>query len=211
MQSPIYTNNYRRNLELFWRRYYTNWSIPSGYHVHHIKPKCTFEDKTDPRIHHPKNLIALHPDDHVSIHKCRGDAIVEKFIFVGGHKHTQETKDKISIAGTGKKRTSAARQRISNAKIGNKNPMFGQTPSDETIQKRKNSRKGYQHSQKTKDKIGAKTKGRTHSEETKAKIRAARAKQVMSHRSDKTKKKMSESAKLRELKKKQDRIDLCRD
>ncbi len=68
-----YTKNYRRNLELYWRQYYPIWAIPKGYHVHHIKPKCTFKDKDDLRIHHPRNLIALHPDDHVTIHVLRGD------------------------------------------------------------------------------------------------------------------------------------------
>ena len=211
MQTPIYTENYRRNLILFWQQYYPNWKIPNGYHVHHIKPICTFEDKGDPRIHHPQNLIALHPDDHVSIHNCRGDTVTNKFIFIGGHKQTQATKDKISIAGKGKKRNNITKKRISEAKLGSKNPMFGIVPTAETIQKRKDSRKGYVHSEETKNKIGAKSKGRTHSEETKQKIRVARAKQVMACRSDATKMKMSKSAKLRELKKKQARTELCQD
>lgn len=76
MSTPSYTNNYRRNLELYWRQFCPQWTIPVGFHVHHIKPKVTFENKDDPRIHHPRNLIALHPDDHLLIHKLRGDKFV---------------------------------------------------------------------------------------------------------------------------------------
>ncbi len=95
--------NYRRNLELYWRQLYPNWEIPAGYHVHHIKPKCTFEDKANTRINHPSNLIALHPDDHASIHKCRGDKhISTQFIIsVVGRVMSAESKDKISKARLG--------------------------------------------------------------------------------------------------------------
>jgi len=69
-----------------------------GYHVHHIKPKSTFEDKNDPQIHHPRNLIALHPDDHISIHKCRGDKQSMNFIraIKPGYKHSSKTLLKMS-------------------------------------------------------------------------------------------------------------------
>lgn len=81
-----YTLNYKQNLINFWRQFYPSWTVPEGFHVHHIKPKCTFEDSDDPRIHHPSNLIELHPDDHVSIHKCRGDKTTAAFIRVAGAK-----------------------------------------------------------------------------------------------------------------------------
>jgi len=76
--------NYRKNLITYWRQYHPDYQIPAGYHVHHIKPRCTFKDKNDPSINHPSNLIALHPDDHYSIHRCRGDKYVNGFLSVGG-------------------------------------------------------------------------------------------------------------------------------
>ncbi len=93
-----YTNNYRRNLELYWRQFYPNWTIPKGYHVHHIKPKGEFKDKNDPRIHHPRNLIALHPDDHITIHECRGDNFLGKLglLALKNYSHSDITTNKIS-------------------------------------------------------------------------------------------------------------------
>lgn len=76
MSNIIYSStNYRKNLELYWQQYYPNWSIPDGFHVHHIMPRKAAEKLgwTEEQINHPKNLIALHYDDHVSIHKNRGD------------------------------------------------------------------------------------------------------------------------------------------
>jgi len=76
MTTPIYSKiNYRKNITMYWQQYFPNWAIPKGFHVHHIKPKGTFEDKNAPFMHHPKNLIALHPDDHASIHISRGDIV----------------------------------------------------------------------------------------------------------------------------------------
>ena len=103
MTTPIYTNNYRSNLTKFWQQYYPNWTIPNGYHVHHIKPKSTFSDPNDPRIHHPKNLITLHPDDHASIHKCRGDKYLSNNFITSivGRKDSIETRIKKSISTSG--------------------------------------------------------------------------------------------------------------
>ena len=46
-------------------------------------PQCTFFND-DSFKHHPKNLIALHPDDHLSIHKCRGDVLACNFLYIKG-------------------------------------------------------------------------------------------------------------------------------
>lgn len=141
--TTIYTKKYRQNLINYWRQFYPNWSIPEGYHVHHIKPKCLFEDKNDFRIHHPRNLIALHPDDHISIHRCRGDAFVDVisnspiFSITGikrkpftdehkrklreanlGKKQSPETIEKRVKLNTGKKRSKEQCERISEGKTG---------------------------------------------------------------------------------------------
>ena len=105
----LYSNNHRHNLTIYWRQFYPNWTIPKGYHVHHIKPKCTFADKNDPRIHHPRNLIALHPDDHQTIHRCRGDHQLANGILSVRHAiRTTEHTEKIAAANRGKKRTEPA-------------------------------------------------------------------------------------------------------
>ena len=109
MSKPIYTKNYRRNLELYWQQFYSLYKIPVGYHVHHIKPKSVFENKDDLAVHHPRNLIALHPDDHWAIHRCRGDVQIKGWIFsIAGRKgiktgpHSEERKQNISKAKKGK-------------------------------------------------------------------------------------------------------------
>jgi len=90
MTTTIYTNNHRLNLTRYWQQHYPNWSIPIGFVVHHIKPQ------SEGGSHNPKNLIALHPDDHVSIHKCRGDKFAHNwFTVMKDYKHSEETKKKI--------------------------------------------------------------------------------------------------------------------
>lgn len=155
-----YTNNYRHNLTCFWRQFYSRWTIPIGYHVHHIKPKCTFANKNDPGIHHPRNLIALHPDDHVSIHSCRGDVLTKNFITStvgriaseeeknkhrgknnGMYKksHTAESCRLISENRKGKcvgndnpAKRPTVRKILSEGKMGDKNPMYNKSPSIDT-------------------------------------------------------------------------------
>ena len=96
----MYSNNYKRNILIYWRQWYPEWNIPEGFHVHHIKPKCTFDNPADPRIHHPRNLIALHPDDHVTIHRLRGDLRSANggFLNMRDYKHSEATKQKMQAA-----------------------------------------------------------------------------------------------------------------
>lgn len=109
--------DYRRNLVLYWRQFYPNWIIPKGYHVHHIKPKSTYADKSDPRINHPRNLIALHPDDHVSIHKLRGDKFVTKsFVSIANAKCSEDHKRNLSRALTDVPKTAMAKMNMKIAK-----------------------------------------------------------------------------------------------
>lgn len=77
--------SYRKNLINYWRQYYPDWEIPKGYHVHHIKPKSL--GGTD----EARNLIALHPDDHVSIHLLRGDRYVKgRLLTMKNYKKTRQ-------------------------------------------------------------------------------------------------------------------------
>lgn len=140
MNKIAYTTNHRRNLVLYWRQFNPQWCIPPGYHVHHIKPKCTFANKDDPRIHHPSNLIALHPDDHVSIHRNRGDKFVsEHFIWhIAGKRWTEESKLKISKTRMGHIVTAETRKKLSIANT-------GKVVSDETKQKIRDANLGKKH------------------------------------------------------------------
>jgi group I intron endonuclease len=52
-----------------------------------------------------------------------------------GKTHTEETKKKISENNMGKKRTAEAKKNISLAKMGDKNPMYGKAHSEEEKQK----------------------------------------------------------------------------
>lgn len=94
MSTPIYSKtNYKQNIILYWQQYFPQYQIPKGYHVHHIYPKslCKQEGWTEEQIHHPKNLIVLHPDDHQSIHLCRGDKrALGGFLSIKGLTRSQE-------------------------------------------------------------------------------------------------------------------------
>jgi hypothetical protein len=84
---PIYhPTNYRKNFITYWRQWHPQFIIPKGYVIHHKHPQslCKQEGWTLEDTNHPRNLIALHPDDHVTIHRCRGDKISDTFINVCG-------------------------------------------------------------------------------------------------------------------------------
>lgn len=129
MSTPIYNNNYRRNLKLYWQQYIPNWNIPKGYHVHHIKPQSVGG------THHPKNLIALHPDDHFTIHKLRGDRYINTgFLtitnqhgvnnpFYNKH-HSDKTKQYLRTINLGRKHTKMTKQKISESSLGKHHHYF---------------------------------------------------------------------------------------
>ena len=181
MSTPIYTKtNYRKNLTLYWQQYFPKWIMPKGYHVHHIKPKCTFEDKDDTAIHHPKNLIALHPDDHASIHKCRGDKdLSPTFItsIVGRvYTPTQATKDKISETMKGRPAHNKGVPHSNETKLKMSISQHNRPDvTNETRRKLSNAITGKKHSVKTKKKMSI----------------------LKQNMTAETKKKMSESAKNR--------------
>ena len=167
-----YTNNYRRNLELYWQQFYPNWKIPTGFHVHHIKPICTFKDGNDPLMHHPKNLIALHPDDHITIHKCRGDKISNGILIIANRirqPHTEETKQKM-------------RQSHKKRLKGTVSPILGRKHTKTSIDKMVKSSTGVLHSDSTKQKMSIDRKGKDNN-------------MFGKHHSLESKKKMSESRK----------------
>ena len=154
MTNTIYTNNYRSNLTKYWRQFYPNWTIPDGHHVHHIKPKSTFSDPNDPRVHHPRNLIALHPDDHISIHYCRGDKhIANGFLSIRDRKQTEATKIKISNYHSGKSKSKEHRKKLSLVNIGKKLSL-------ETKKKMSLAKTGVIFSDETKRKISEKQLGK---------------------------------------------------
>ena len=168
MSNIEYTTNYRRNLTLYWKQFYPDYTIPAGYHVHHIKPNCTFSDKDDLRIHHPKNLVALHPDDHASMHKCRGDTQLSMpfLTSVTGRIVSAETKAKMSKAQKGKTMSAEARAKMSKAKK-------GRALSEVTKAKLSAAKKGKKRGPMTaeqKQKLSDVNKGKTFSEETRKKL-----------------------------------------
>ena len=153
MRTPIYHKyDHRKNLTLYWRQYFPNYQIPKGYHVHHIKPKSICKQKgwKDERINHPSNLIALHPDDHHSVHKCRGDIVTCNFIKIIGH---QKGKKSTRRNYTHSKET---RNKISKANKGNPSPK---------------GMLGKYHSANTKEKISKSSKGKKNTKEAIAKMK----------------------------------------
>ena len=119
-----------------------------------------------------------------------------------GHKHTDETKAKISAANKGKqnslgyKHSTETRAKQSESKKGRKR-------SDETKSKMSASMKGKKHTDETRAKISAANKGRDVSDGTKAKMSAANKGRPSpmkgKKRSDETKAKMSAAQKGKKL------------
>lgn len=102
MSEPIYhPTDYRKNLVLYWQQFNPVYQIPPGYHVHHIRPRCTYTDPDDPCINHPRNLIALHPDDHQTIHICRGDTNVKGLLSVKDRRCRKLTRQRMSLVRGG--------------------------------------------------------------------------------------------------------------
>ena len=183
MKEPRYTkHNARRNLTLYWRRFYPDWTIPKGFHVHHIKPKCAFTDPNDSRIHHPRNLIALYVDDHVTIHKCRGDKITNgNFIScLKNYTHSQATRDKISASSKGHVPWNKGIPTKDSTKQLISKKLTGLTHTDITKEKIRKAHTGRTFTEESKRKMSKAAKGRVpwnkgkpHSAETKRRISEA--------------------------------------
>jgi len=161
----IYTKNYRQNLILYWRQYYPDYTIPAGFIIHHIRPQSTFINSSDPKIHHPRNLIALHPDDHYSIHKCRGDKMLNKGFITStiGRITSDETKKKISNALIGRPSPLKGRKtpqhvidKLTGRKVGEKQKRLQSLRQ----QGSKNTFYNKRHSVKTKQLMSKQRKGR---------------------------------------------------
>ena len=209
-----YTKNYKANLIMYWQQFYPGWKIPKGYHVHHIKPVCTFEDPTDLRIHHPRNLIALHPDDHSTIHALRGDALAASLIWsMKGRVVSKETKAKMSQTHKTRKRkplSAAHKRKLSKANKGKtyshteaakakmrasaKNRPPRPSVTAETRQKISLANTGHKVTAETRQKISLAKKGRKATNEQRRVQSIAHT--VKTH-SEETKAKMSDSAKNR--------------
>lgn len=207
------TENYKENLILYWQQFYPDWQIPAGYHVHHIKPVCTFEDPNDPKIHHPSNLIALHVDDHTTIHNMRGDKLAASLIWsMKGRVVSEETKSKMSQTHKTRKRKPLSEEHKRKLAKANKGRTFSHTEatkmkmraavrpprqpvSDETRQKLSLANKGRKVTAATRQKISQGNKGRKATDEQRRAQSIART--GKSH-SEETKMKMSESAKRRQ-------------
>jgi len=122
MSNNIYTKPHRKNLVNYWRQFIPNWEIPKGFHVHHIVPRCAGGSDD------AKNLIALHPDDHASIHRLRGDIKEGNLLkmsdtqFKKGHKPSKITRLKMSKSRQGKTPWNKGKKQQSTS--GDKNPSF---------------------------------------------------------------------------------------
>ena len=102
--------------------------IIKGFHVHHIIPRCEFDkfvvDNPNSKLARYGvdwigNLIALHVDDHLLIHKMRGDTVSEKFIGKAnnwlGKKRSAEDTRKMVLRHKGQKRSDESKEKMSKA------------------------------------------------------------------------------------------------
>lgn len=174
--------DYKKNLIAYWRQYYPNWTIPKGYHVHHIKPVCTFEDRSDLMVHHPRNLIALHVDDHITIHELRGDKFTNSGLLrsIAGRKFTKGARLRMARAKLGKKRPPEVIEKIANTNKGKKR----------SAEARKNMSNGQKNmSPAMKEKRSKMLRNRKASDETKKKMSLS---MTGLKRSEESKRRMSE-------------------
>lgn len=145
----MYSYIYRNILAKYWRQFNSLYEIPKGFHVHHIVPQSVAKNKgwTEKQINSPKNLIALHPDDHISIHLNRGDTYMngcwittksdqygKNNPFYGKH-HSDETKKILSQKLKGRNRTDQFKQNVT----GKNNPFYGKKHTDIMLDKMKNT------------------------------------------------------------------------
>jgi hypothetical protein len=114
-------------------------------------------------------LIALHPDDHVAIHKCRGDKFVtESFIRIANAEFSEEHRANLSKAMKGKPKSAEHKRKLSEVNLGKVMP-------DDVKEKIRKGNLGTKKpcSEATRRKI-SKTKtgvpGSKHSEETKKRM-----------------------------------------
>ena len=76
--------NYRLNIIQYWQQFYPDYTIPKGYHVHHIKPKSLAKQEgwSTAKINHPRNLLVVHPVEHQAIHFARGDKLANGMCWI---------------------------------------------------------------------------------------------------------------------------------
>lgn len=107
MPELTYTKtNYRKNIVKFLRQFDPDYSIPKGYHVHHIVPKSEAKRLgwTKEQINHPSNLMVLSPEDHIQIHIDRGDKITKNlFLSMKYYVPDDKHRDNISKSLKGRK------------------------------------------------------------------------------------------------------------
>ena len=183
---------YQRILTKYWRQYYPNYQFPKGFVVHHIIPRC--EGGTDD----PKNLIALHPDDHATIHRCRGDKVSEKFILIGNY-WDEEKRESARKRATGVKQSKETIQK--RMRYGEEHHWYGKTFSEQHRKKLSNSHKGKKLSKDHRDAIRSKLSGRVRTDTerqaiSKAKKGKSNGREGYKHQSN-TLQKMRESTKSR--------------
>jgi group I intron endonuclease len=87
-----------------------------------------------------------------------------------GHKHSTETKRKISAGNTGKFVSEETRKKMSTSKIGDKHPMYHKHRSEESNAKTSNSMIGKTHSREAIIKMSLAKMGHSVSDETRRKI-----------------------------------------
>ena len=133
---------------------------PVKGHKHHIIPRCWFKMMHLPVDNNKDNLVLLSYEDHCTVHKlallCGKDKVIRSKLgwalkrltfghFLGCH-HTEESKDKLSVAHKGKHH------------------------SEETLLKMSESHNGHSVSIETRRKLSASHKGKVMSAEARIKM-----------------------------------------
>lgn len=185
---------------------------------HHILPRCTFEDKSDPRIDDEDNHINLTYREHFIAHQIlwKENPEAEKLFYaywrMCNRKITQATPEEyeearrqLSDSNPGRRHTIEAREKMSSSHRGvplseiHRNSISkslkGYNKSESHRKNLSESLRGRVYSQETRENMSKSHLGKVHTEETKRKISIATSgdsNPFYSHRhSEESKKKMS--------------------
>lgn len=185
---------------------------PEEGQVHHIVPRCWFKHFHQEVDNSISNTVLLSYEDHKLVHQLAYKCAKEPWFYnkmrhastfhfgespMTGHKHTDETKEKLRESHKGKKQSEETKRKIGESNKGKHYYWKNKHLTEETKKKMSKSRKGKNTwmkgrklSEETRRKISESLKGHKRSPETVEKIRLSNLGQK---RSEETKRKMREA------------------
>ena len=115
-----------------------------------------------------KNLIAFYGRKDLGTGVLRN--LTDGGEGVQGHRHTKESKEKMSRASAGRRLTEESKKKISEAHRGENHYLYGKKHTEDSKKRMSESHRGSKHTDETKKKMSESRRGKKPSEETRRKI-----------------------------------------